>query len=277
MPKHLDHLQGVWLVTSLELDGQTMPASLHAQARITITGDRFQSTGMGTVYEGTLHLDETQSPAHLDMRFDAGPEAGNTNLAIYELKGATWRLCLATRGRTRPSAFATTPSSGIALETLIRDTTTPTPAPPPEPAAHTASSPSSLDGHWTMVSGIVDGKPMDPTVAQFVKRITRDGHTTITAGPQIMLEFDFTTNPAATPKSINYRHTAGPIKGKAQFGIYEFESGQLRIHMAAVGEPRPAGFDPPPDGRFPSRCGSATKEPWPPSTGQATLSSRSTS
>lgn len=254
MPKDLDHLQGVWLVTSLELDGQTMPESLHAQARITISGDRFQSTGMGPVYEGTLHLDESQSPPHLDMRFDAGPEAGNTNLAIYELSGSNWRLCLATRGRTRPPTFATTPSSGYALETLIRDAASPGPQPKSAPsarsAARTTPSSSALDGHWTMVSGIVDGKPMDPTMAQLVKRLTRDGHTTITAGPQIMLEFDFTTDPATTPKSINYSHTAGPIKGKAQLGIYECEGDQLRIHMAAVGAPRPQGFTPPPEGRF---------------------------
>ncbi|MBN9660685.1 MAG: TIGR03067 domain-containing protein [Acidobacteria bacterium] len=254
MPQDLDRLQGVWLVTSLELDGQTMPESLHAQARITITGNRFQTTGMGPVYEGTLRLDATQSPAHLDMHFNAGPETGNTNLGIYELNGATWRLCLATRGKTRPSAFATAPSTGFALETLTRDSANPTPQPKAPPsarsAARTTPSSSALDGHWTMVSGIVDGKPMDPTMAQLVKRLTRDGHTTITAGPQIMLEFDFTTDPATTPKSINYSHTAGPIKGKTQLGIYECDGSQLRVHMAAVGAPRPTSFTAPPEGRF---------------------------
>ncbi len=51
MPNDLDHLQGAWLVTSLELDGYSMPGSLHAEARVTITGRRFISTGMGAVYE----------------------------------------------------------------------------------------------------------------------------------------------------------------------------------------------------------------------------------
>lgn len=254
--KDFDHLQGVWLVTSLELDGQPLPETLHAQARITITGQRFKTTGMGADYEGTVRLDETQTPAHLDMHFDTGPEAGNTNLGIYELNGASWRLCLATRGQTRPSAFATTPSSGFALETLTRDTSAPAIEPPPESAAalKPATAPTTadpdLEGQWTMVSGIVDGKPMDPAMAPMVKRRTRAGHTTITAGPQVMMEFDSSTDSAATPKSIDYRHTAGPIKGKTQLGIYEWEGDQLRIHMAMVGAPRPTGFAPPPEGRF---------------------------
>ncbi|QOY85220.1 TIGR03067 domain-containing protein [Paludibaculum fermentans] len=252
MPQDLDHLQGTWLVTSLELDGQSLPESLHAEARITVTGPRFQSTGMGAVYEGTLRLDETQTPAHLDMHFEAGPETGNTNLAIYELAGATWRLCLATRGNTRPTSFATTPGSGIALETLTRDTpgasarqpAEATPVPEPSPSA--GEPVTELGGKWTMVSGIVDGKQLDPSTAGFVKRVTQGSKTTISAGPQTMLQFEFTADPSASPKAIDYRHTAGPIKGKTQLGIYEFEGALLRIHMAAAGEARPTEFTPPP-------------------------------
>lgn len=250
----LDHLQGVWLVTSLEVDGQLLPETLHAQARITITGHRFKSTGVGAVYEGTLRLNEAQNPAHLDMDFDTGPEAGNTNLGIYELAGDTWRLCLATRGRTRPAGFATTPSSGFALETLTRDTAASAKQPPPESAPSPEPPPNQpvtgLEGTWTMVSGIVDGKPMDPSIASSVKRVTRGTQTTITAGPQVMMKFDFTADPTATPPALDYRHTAGPIQGKTQLGIYELEGDLLRIHMAMVGAPRPKDFAPPPEGRF---------------------------
>jgi len=43
----LDLLQGSWTVTALEVDGQKMSASLLANARIAIDGNRFASTGMG--------------------------------------------------------------------------------------------------------------------------------------------------------------------------------------------------------------------------------------
>jgi uncharacterized protein (TIGR03067 family) len=109
-----------WTVTALEVDGLKMPADMLADGRIAIKGKRFTSTGMGAVYKGTLAVDEAASPRQLDMKFDAGPEKGNTNPCIYQLDGDHWKLCLATRGAVRPSQFATTPGSGFALETLTR-------------------------------------------------------------------------------------------------------------------------------------------------------------
>src|SRR5208283_985983 len=121
MPQDLDLLQGSWSITSLEIEGQELPASMLANCRIVIKGDRFVSTGMSAVYEGTVLLDPSATPRQLNMTFDAGPEKGNTNLGIYELEGDHWMLCLATRGTVRPPAFAATPGTGFALETLARD------------------------------------------------------------------------------------------------------------------------------------------------------------
>src|SRR5205085_10866962 len=120
MHPDLQLVQGSWIVTALEMDGQNMPAALLADSRIVVQGERFTSTGVGAVYEGTLELDASATPRRLDMKFDAGPEKGNINLGIYELAGDTWKLCLATRGSLRPPGFATTPGSGFALETLAR-------------------------------------------------------------------------------------------------------------------------------------------------------------
>src|SRR5258705_23627 len=97
-----------------------MPESMLANARIAVDGNRFASMSMGAKYEGTLELDESTSPRQLNMKFDAGPEKGNTNLCIYELDGDIWKICIATRGVVRPSSFASTPGSGFAFETLTR-------------------------------------------------------------------------------------------------------------------------------------------------------------
>lgn len=120
MRQDLDLLQGSWTVIALEVDGQEMPAAMLANARILIEGGRFNSTGMGAVYRGTLELDASTSPRRIDMTFDAGPEKGNTNPGIYELDADTWKICIATRGAVRPSSFASSPGSGFALETLMR-------------------------------------------------------------------------------------------------------------------------------------------------------------
>ena len=95
MTSDLDRLQGSWAVASLEVDGQAVPASTLAAAGIAIDGNRFTSSGMGSVYEGTLALDASARPARIDMRFDRGPETGDTNPGIYRLEGDSWKLCLA--------------------------------------------------------------------------------------------------------------------------------------------------------------------------------------
>jgi uncharacterized protein (TIGR03067 family) len=120
MPRDIDLLQGSWSIQSLTMEGFDVPASMFANASIVVRANRFTSLGMGITYEGALELDSSASPRQLNMLFDAGPEKGNTNLAIYELTGDTWKLCLATRGSVRPTAFASTPGSGIALQVLHR-------------------------------------------------------------------------------------------------------------------------------------------------------------
>jgi uncharacterized protein (TIGR03067 family) len=120
MPGDLDLLQGIWTVATLEFEGQKMPAAMVSNGRIAIEGNRFVSSGMGAVYEGTLELDASTTPRRLDMKFDKGPETGNTNPGIYQLDSDRWTICVATRDTVRPSTFTSTPGSGIAVEVLTR-------------------------------------------------------------------------------------------------------------------------------------------------------------
>jgi uncharacterized protein (TIGR03067 family) len=122
MPQDIDLLQGSWSIKSLTMEGQDLPALMFANASIVVQANRFSSLGMGTQYEGTLHFDPSTTPRQLNMNFDAGPEKGNVNLCIYELAGDVWKLCIATRGSVRPSAFISTPGTGIALQVLQRVT-----------------------------------------------------------------------------------------------------------------------------------------------------------
>jgi uncharacterized protein (TIGR03067 family) len=242
MDRDLDRLQGAWTVTVLEMEGQTTPASMLAEARIVIKGDRFTTTGMGAEYGGTFVVDESSTPRRLDMKFDAGPERGATNLCIYELDGDRWKLCIATRGTVRPNAFVSPAGSGFAVETLTRGG-----APKKARRTRKAGPATELEGEWRMVSGVMDGKPMDASTVQWVKRVTRGNQTTVTAGPQTLMEFYFAIDAARSPASIDYTHTAGANKGKTQLGIYQLNGDRLTIFVAAPGAGRPEQFEAAPD------------------------------
>ena len=116
----LPALQGRWKVADLEVGGAKMPRSMFPNAEVRVEGDRFTSSGMGSVYEGALTLAERSGAKTFSLTFTQGPEAGNANHALYELSGDLWRLCLDMKGGPAPQTFATTPTDGYALETLTR-------------------------------------------------------------------------------------------------------------------------------------------------------------
>ena len=121
MRDDIDLLQGTWNITALEVDGQKMPSG-DADRRLTSLSTATVSPARVWVrcIRARSNWILPQEPRQLNMRFDAGPEKGNTNPGIYELAGDTWKICLATRGDVRPSNFVTTAGSGFALETLTR-------------------------------------------------------------------------------------------------------------------------------------------------------------
>ena len=93
-----------------------------------------------------------------------------------------------------------------------------------------------------MVSGIMDGRAMEQSVVKWVRRVTRGNQTTVLAGPQVMMQMEFTNDSSKSPKTIDYVNTAGANKGKSQSGIYEFESDRLKICVAAPDAARPKQF-----------------------------------
>jgi uncharacterized protein (TIGR03067 family) len=249
MREDLDLVQGTWAVAELQMEGQTISGGMLANARVEITGSRFSSLGMGTVYEGTVSLDDSANPHQLNMKFDAGPEKGNTNLGIYELIGDTWKICLSTRGEVRPTEFSAPAGSGFVFETLTRSESAPLKK-EKTPSAKAAVAPAKtistlvtdFEGEWQMVSAVMDGAPLERSAVEWVKRITRGCETAVYAGPQLMMKMEFTSDASKAPKTIDYVNTAGMNKGKSQQGIYEFEGELLKICVAAPGKPRPTQF-----------------------------------
>jgi uncharacterized protein (TIGR03067 family) len=260
MPGDLDKLQGKWNVTSLETDGQSIPATVFTGATIVVEGNRFSSLGMGGTYEGIVELEPNREPKAFDLVFTAGHAQGHRNLGIYQLEGDSWKICLATSGDIRPENFQTTAGSGFALETLERaDATHESEKQPaktagiPSTSSHAASDAATsgpptmtrvteLEGEWQMTSGVFNGRAMDESMIKWCKRVTRGNVTRVLAGPQVFLHATFTLDYTHKPPAIDYVNLEDPSKGKSQAGIFELSGDALQICVSAPEQPRPADF-----------------------------------
>jgi hypothetical protein len=88
------------------------------------------------------------------------PIAGSTN------RGRYLKLCLATWKRAS-TGFGTT-GSGFALETLVRSDGAPAqkskPSVKDRAANHDRRAATLFEGEWQMVSGVMNGEPMEKSV-----------------------------------------------------------------------------------------------------------------
>lgn len=247
MKPEIEALQGTWTVVSLEMDGQPMDGG--ADARVVVENDRFTTSGMGAVYEGRVEIDAARKPKHFTLVFTAGPEKGNSNPGIYELDGDTWRLCLNTRGGKRPAKFATTPGSGLALETLKRGGKAAASA--EKPAKARASAPVAppegdpapeLAGVWKMAAMVFNGNPLEAAYLPFGTREATAMEVKVMMSRQVILEASYRVDRSSVPHHMNYTLARGPHKGKAQLGIWRLDGDTLETCFAAPGGQRPTEF-----------------------------------
>jgi uncharacterized protein (TIGR03067 family) len=114
--KVLASVQGAWTMTMA--NGQDLAGS-GQDVLVTITDDKYVQTVNGQVVEkGSFKIDETKKPFALDILIVEGDEAGQKQLAIFELDaaGKTMKVAISQAGApVRPSGFAV--AEGI--ETLV--------------------------------------------------------------------------------------------------------------------------------------------------------------
>jgi RNA polymerase sigma-70 factor (ECF subfamily) len=237
-------LQGTWKIVTMEIDGNKTPDNAVPETRMILKNDTFGMVSLGaTLYRGNYKIDVSRTPKTLDIEFTEGPEKGNTALAIYELDGDNWKICLTVGAKERPKDFATKASSGLALETLRRE-------PAEDPAEMLKKELALLDGEWTMVSVTADGQAMPEAIAKTGKRVAHGNETTVTIAGQLVMKATFTIDPTKKPKTIDYTMTDGPTKGQKQYGIYEIDGDTVLVCFAPPGKDRPTEFvSKPGDGR----------------------------
>jgi uncharacterized protein (TIGR03067 family) len=111
----LEKFQGTWTLTQHEIGA---PAKEPPVGKLEITGEKYKFTIDGQVTLGTLRLDPTKSPKHIDAVIDTGVLPG-----IYELDGDVQKSIFAQPGRPRPTEFTAKMGAGHQLFVFKRQKT----------------------------------------------------------------------------------------------------------------------------------------------------------
>lgn len=249
--EQLRALEGTWQFTSLEIDGAIIPAGTLGASRILMDGDRFRTESPEADYEGIFTIDTEASPPHIDIEFVSGPEAGNTCRGIYRIDGDDLTLCLGLVGAVRPAQFATRPGSGHALEQLHRSSAA-RPADvkggtPPAPAAEVVETgdPAAFDaaltplmqrlqGEWSAVELVRDGKPMPADWLAFGSRTMTGNEVKVVFGGQTMVHAKVRIDEAATPNAVEYLGLSGKQKGAITRGTLEWIGDDAQFLMGGT-------------------------------------------
>jgi uncharacterized protein (TIGR03067 family) len=111
-----DKLQGAWGLVALEVNGQPVAMEKLKEARLEIRGEKYGFRLGETVLEMTYQLHSGKKPKAIDLTIASGRSKGKTFFGIYKLEGDTYTICRPVGpGKERPTAFATSPGSGLML------------------------------------------------------------------------------------------------------------------------------------------------------------------
>jgi len=100
----------------------------------------------------------------------------------------------------------------------------------------------ALQGTWAAVSAERSAQPADDLKGH---QLTFSGDRfTIRSKGKVVYQGTYTTDPSKKPASIDFKNTAGEMKGKTWLGIYELDGDVLKICDNAddVAKERPSAF-----------------------------------
>ena len=115
----LKAMSGTWKPAKAELAGQPLPPPVLKSITLKMNGANYEvivETEKGpSPDKGTVVVDSAAQPKAMTITGVAGPNAGKTYPAIYELTGDTLRICYDLSGAARPTEFKTTPGTKLYL------------------------------------------------------------------------------------------------------------------------------------------------------------------
>jgi uncharacterized protein (TIGR03067 family) len=122
LKKEYQQLQGTWVVTDAERNGQ--PLDRIKDGTLTVQEQGFVvKTKSGTELKGDLRIDPSKKPKAMDFVHLEGMLKDKTWEAIYEIDGDVLKICYAEAdsGKERPKEFKTQQDSGLLLVVLKRN------------------------------------------------------------------------------------------------------------------------------------------------------------
>jgi uncharacterized protein (TIGR03067 family) len=229
--------EGVWSIALVEVEGVRQPAASNTTTRVIITKDgRFIVVQGPKITRGVFKLDLTKMPKHYDQTVTQGPAKGRSFSCIYELNDDTYKLCGSFRGKERPTAFGSTPGSGLIYQVLKRERQT-------VKEALIEVGRKDLAGTWQALSYTLDGKAASADDMKKVKLvIDAGGKGSAYSDGKLFIASTITIDPTASPMAMDISFTEGNQKGKTALGIYKIEDDILTICRAEPDYPRPTEF-----------------------------------
>ena len=113
-------IQGTLESVSAELGGQPLPDAVVKMISLKLDNGKYEVLVGDAPDNGTYTLDAAATPRGMTVTGTAGPNAGLTFPAIYELKGDTLRICYDLSGAKRPTGFKSVAATKLYLVTYHR-------------------------------------------------------------------------------------------------------------------------------------------------------------
>jgi uncharacterized protein (TIGR03067 family) len=109
-------LEGSWVCVSVESGGERKPDEVARQLRLTLTAERYKTElGEQVLFDSTYTIDESKSPAEIDIVGTDGEFKGRAALGLVKLEGDVLTMCYVMPGGARPSGFESPKGSGVTL------------------------------------------------------------------------------------------------------------------------------------------------------------------
>jgi uncharacterized protein (TIGR03067 family) len=229
-------LQGSWTMASVVLDGAAVASEYARTGRLEVEGDRYAVT-LGVTIASTFRLDATTTPRQIDFTFTDGPQKGQTVRGIYEIDGATYRLCRGLRPEVeRPGQLDSPPGSGLMLVVWKRAEQA-----GDDKEAAIRQELGRLEGSWRFDTMETEGKAVPIESFKGIRLVLKGDRFTMVE-PMATYGGSYTVDPTARPKTLDVTFTEGPEKGKTAYGIYDLEGDTYKVCIGLTGKPRPTEF-----------------------------------